>query len=192
MATVSPMSDDHRNGPMDDAARPRLWSLILPALLLISALVLPQYLFWRGEPAVPQGLGPGFWPRLMLHGVALCAAIWLLGEIHALWRGRPAILSAPTEDETYRLDKALVGIGLILAYGWLLHLTGFALTTAAFLMIWCVYGGVRNPLVFVPVALIGTAALLWVFMGAALMPLSRGQGIFDTISIWILQMLRIY
>ena len=86
----------------------------------------------------------------------------------------------------------MLGIGLILAYGWLLDVTGFAIATSVFLVIWCLYGGIRNPWLIAPVSLVGTGVLLWVFMGLALMPLSRGVGIFDDFSVWVLQTLRIY
>jgi putative tricarboxylic transport membrane protein len=81
---------------------------------------------------------------------------------------------------------------MILAYGLLLPVIGFPVATTAFIALWCILGGVRHPLAVVPLSLVGTVVLLWVFMGLALMPLSRGQGLFDRISIAILQLLGIY
>jgi putative tricarboxylic transport membrane protein len=104
----------------------------------------------------------------------------------------PAATAAAPAGETYSHRKALIGLVLIVAYGWLLPVTGFPLATAAFIALWCILGGVRHPLAVVPLSLVGTVVLLWIFMGLALMPLSRGQGVFDQVSVTILQLLRIY
>ena len=183
----------NRTGAGQTAGVVRLLPALLPAVLAVLALVLQHFVFWRGKPAVTTGLGPDAWPDLILNALALFSAIWLGLELWVLGRaGRRSALRAPDDDEIYRFGKAVIGIILIVLYGILLPLTGFALTTAAFIAIWCVYGGVRKPLVVLPVSLIGTWVLLWVFMGISLMPLSRGRGIFDQFSIWLLKALWIY
>ena len=183
----------NRTGAGQTAGVVRLLPALLPAVLAVLALVLQHFVFWRGKPAVTTGLGPDAWPDLILNALALFSAIWLGLELWVLGRaGRRSALRAPDDDEIYRFGKAVIGIILIVLYGILLPLTGFALTTAAFIAIWCVYGGVRKPLVVLPVSLIGTWVLLWVFMGISLMPLSRGRGIFDQFSIWLLKALGIY
>ncbi|MFC4667585.1 tripartite tricarboxylate transporter TctB family protein [Seohaeicola nanhaiensis] len=183
----------NRTGAGQTAGVVRLLPALLPAVLAVLALVLQNFVFWRGKPAVTTGLGPDAWPDLILNALALFSAIWLGLELWVLGRaGRRSALRAPDDDEIYRFGKAVIGIILIVLYGILLPLTGFALTTAAFIAIWCVYGGVRKPLVVLPVSLIGTWVLLWVFMGISLMPLSRGRGIFDQFSIWLLKALGIY
>lgn len=171
----------------------RVTPLLLPALFLALGLVLPRFMFWSGNPPVAQGLGPGAWPRLALHGVALFAGIWLAQEIRVLVRaGGQSLLNAQEDEETYRTGKALLGICLVILYGAFLSITGFALTTIVFIAVWCFYGGVRNPVAVAAVSLVGTGVLLWTFMGLALMPLSRGHGVFDQFSIWLLQTLAIY
>ena len=183
----------NRTGAGQTAGVVRLLPALLPAVLAVLALILQHFVFWRGKPAVTTGLGPDAWPDLILNALALFSAIWLGLELWVLGRaGRRSALRAPDDDEIYRFGKAVIGIILIVLYGILLPLTGFALTTAAFIAIWCVYGGVRKPLVVLPVSLIGTWVLLWVFMGISLMPLSRGRGIFDQFSIWLLKALGIY
>ncbi|HLS58888.1 MAG TPA: tripartite tricarboxylate transporter TctB family protein [Paracoccaceae bacterium] len=170
--------------------------LLAPATFLVAMLLLPQAIF---EGSVPQargnGPGPGAWPGTMLHLAAICSAIWLIQEIAAWWRNRPAPVEVPELEaagEEYGYLKAVLGLGLIIAYGWLLPIIGFTLVTVLFIATWCVLGGIRNPFAVVPVAVLGTIVLLWMFMGAAVMPLPRGIGVFDQFSIATLQMLRIY
>lgn len=171
----------------------RLLPAMVPGALFVLALLLPRFMFWQGKPQTSHGMGPDVWPELILGALAAFSAIWFAYELWVLGRaGRVSALRPPQEDETYHFGKALVGLVLILMFGAMLQRTGFALTTATFIAVWCVNGGIRNPLVVIPVSLIGTVALLWVFMGLALMPLSRGQGAFDQFSIWLLQMLGIY
>ena len=172
--------------------------LVAPSLILAAALVLPSYMLNTDRVIRGTGPGPTAWPNVMLALIAICAAIWMVEEFLA-WR-RPNQHDAltpggamPTEEvEHYAYPKAVIGLALILAYGVSLPIIGFTIATLLFIGIWCVVGGIRNPLVVLPVALIGTVALLWLFMGLALMPLSRGGGVFDQISIAILQMLGIY
>jgi putative tricarboxylic transport membrane protein len=181
---------DRRSGAMRAA---RLIPLFLAAGMMVAALILPSFML-QGErrPDVP-GLGPGAWPGAILLGLALFSGIWLATEFWVLARrgGTPS-LAAPDDEESYHYGKALIGIGLVIAYGWLMPTLGFALSTALFLLIWCLYGGLRHLLVLTLVPLLGTLILLWVFMGLALMPLSRGTGVFEHFSVWLLKLIGIY
>lgn len=168
--------------------------LAAPAGFLVAALVLPAFMLETARPLRGAGLGPAAWPQVMLALIAVCAAVWLAQELLAWRRGRvtPAATDPASAAEVYSYPKAVTGLVMILAYGWLLPVTGFPITTAVFIALWCVLGGVRHPVVVVPLSLVGTGVLLWVFMGLALMPLSRGLGVFDRISVAILQLLGIY
>lgn len=168
--------------------------LAAPAGFLVAALVLPGFMLESTRPPRGVGLGPAAWPQTMLALIAFAAAIWLVQEFLAWRRGR-SLAAAPAvaaPGEVYSYAKAAAGLVMIVAYGWLLPVIGFPLATAAFIALWCFLGGLRHPLVVVPLSLVGTIVLLWIFMGLALMPLSRGQGVFDNISIAILQVLGIY
>ncbi|MAN10908.1 MAG: tripartite tricarboxylate transporter TctB family protein [Paracoccus sp. (in: a-proteobacteria)] len=171
----------------------RLIPVAVPALLLAASLALPGFMFSSDRrPDVP-GLGPAAWPNAVLALLALCSAIWLFSEVWLLVRGRVSTsLATPHDEDVYHYGKALTGILLVIAFGWLLPIVGFALACAGFLLVWCLYGGLRHPAVLLLVPTIGTVALLWMFMGLALMPLSRGAGVFDRFSVWLLQLLGIY
>ncbi len=171
----------------------RLIPVLVPALLLLASLILPGFMFHAGQRDSLPGLGPGAWPGAVLAALAVFSAIWLAIEIWGFARSRKsASLSAPHDEDVYHYGKAFIGIVLVIAFGWLLPVLGFPLATMLFLFIWCLYGGLRNPLVLLLVPGIGTVALLWVFMGLALMPLSRGMGPFEGFTIALLQLIGIY
>jgi putative tricarboxylic transport membrane protein len=171
-------------------------NLAAPAMLLLAGLLLPLHVF-ESEPALRgDGPGPGAWPSVMLAAIAVFAGVWMVQEVLAWRRGHDVIdagdaLPEP-EREHYHYAKAVAGLAMILAYGWLLPVLGFAVATTVFILVWCVIGGMRNVAALVLVPVVGTVALLWLFMGLALMPLSRGRGVFDQISIAVLQTLGIY
>lgn len=171
----------------------RLLPTALPVALLLLALILPGHMFESDQTASKIGLGPAAWPRAMLQGMAFFSVlwiardIWVLGAVH-----RKSTLTIPVEDSHYHFGKAIAGLVLIVAYGWLMPILGFAVATAIFIAVWCLFGGLRNLRMVIPVTLIGTISLLWLFMGLALMPLPRGAGVFDIFSIWLLRATGIY
>lgn len=168
--------------------------LAVPGCLLIVALVLPSFMFDRPLRIRVRGLGPDAWPTLFLNGMAVLAVLWIVAEIWGVYaaRKRPNAFVYTPEPEAYDYRRAIMGIGLILAFGWLLPVVGFAISATLFIFCWCLLGGIRNPVALVLLSLLGMITLLWVFMGLALMPLSRGTGVFDTFSVWFLRLLRIY
>lgn len=167
--------------------------LIVPVVVHLLALILPSFMFQSNQSSSQIGFGPAFWPMVMLRILTILSAIWVGYEICALRRTAcPALMTTPREDGEYDIGKALIGLVGIVAYGWLLPIIGFALATSLFIMLWCWFGNMRKPVVIVSVALIGTIALLWLFMGLALMPLPRGNGIFDGFSIFLLRITGIY
>lgn len=165
--------------------------LAAPLALLVAALVLPHFMLATTRPFRGVGPGPAAWPQFVLWLVAACCAIWAAQVLIAWRRGQPGPTGGGSA-EAYSYPKALGGLALILAYGWSLPWIGFPLATALFLAIWCILGGIRNPFALIPISVVGTGILLWVFMGLAFMPLSRGEGVFDTISIALLRALGIF
>lgn len=171
----------------------RLLPTAIPLGLLALAIFLPGQMFQSDQTASVIGLGPAAWPRAMLLGLGVFSALWILRDLWVLaGAGRMPSLRMPQEDEQYNFGKALVGLVMIVAYGWILPLVGFAVSTVLFIAAWCFFGGLRDLRVVVPVTLIGTLGLLWLFMGLALMPLPRGAGGFGDFSIWLLRATGIY
>lgn len=168
--------------------------LIPPLLILATALWL------RGHVAVDpaslrasRGLfGPGFWPMLMLAGVAFCAAGWLAMNVVALLRPSAGGVAAEPQAAQYDTGRAIVGVGLALAYGAVIPAIGFGFATLLFVLGWMLLGGYRRPLGVAAVALLGVAGVLWFFAGIALMPLDLGKGAFEGATVAVYRLLRIY
>lgn len=169
--------------------------LIMPVACLAGGLVLPSMVLDAGRTVRARGLGPTAWPEFMLTLIAALSVIWIIREM-ITWRMslRNQLVPAPVEpaEADYDYRKAVIGMVLVVGYGWALPLIGFSLATAVFIAAICLLGGLRRALVIVPVSVVGTAVLLWVFMGLALMPLDRGEGAFGRFSLAVLRGLGIY
>lgn len=182
----------------DPAPGPSLVSFLgriaLPGGFLALALILPSYMFDRPLRIRARGLGPDAWPTIFLNAIMICALLWIIAELWALYENYKGRKPAPVykAPEVYNYTKAGAAIGLLLGLGWLLPNVGFPIAAALFILSWCLLGGIRNPVALILVSLIGMLILLWVFMGLALMPLSRGVGIFDEFTVWFLRLVRIY
>lgn len=188
-------TENRRSGEdaRDGSGPARMVPAAIAAALLLASLLLPGVML-QGDrrPDVP-GLGPEAWPGGVLYLLAFFSAIWLGMEVMTLMKGRLSTsLRAPHDEDVYHYGKAVSGIAMVIAYGCLWPIIGFSLATAIFLLLWCLYGGLRHPLVLILVPVAGTITLLWMFMGAALMPLSRGTGPFERFSVWLLQIIGIY
>lgn len=167
-----------------------LHRLTLPALLVVLSLWLDCHVVEHWD-MLPPGLGPASWPRAALWLLAACATLWLVLEARELWLGRSggAADEAPAD---YDRMKAFVAIALTLVYGAAIPRIGFAFATVLFVAAFCAVGGIRRPRVLVPVSLLGTVVLLWVFAGVARMPLDRGEGPFDAATVALYRLLGIY
>jgi putative tricarboxylic transport membrane protein len=179
-------------GQMSSGLRTWLPTLI-PVALVALGLVLPFFMLKSDQRVSDIGLGPAAWPGTMLSALVVFSALWIVRDI---WASRNAsrkpTLNFPKDEDDYNFYKALVGLVMIVGYGWLLPKFGFAITTAVFISAWCLFSGLRKLTIVIPVTLIGTVGLLWLFMGLALMPLPRGHGVFGDFSVWLLRSIGIY
>lgn len=165
-------------------------------LALVVAVVLATWF------VVPSGganagadsfVGPATWPRAMLIGIAICSGLLVLRNVlqyaHAQRARTPA---AHPSDERFDNRKAAIGIALLTLYVVAMPAIGFALATIAFFLVWLPFGGVRKPYVLASVAVLGTSALLYAFVKLTTLPLERGIGVFDSITVSLYRVLGIY
>lgn len=170
--------------------------IVIAAFLLVASAVLAGYFITaglNGASASRGGVGPTTWPRVMLIGIACCAAVMLLRELARIFLRHPSPPEAAVDTrEMYDNRKAIVGIAVLVVYGVAIPVVGFALATVAFLAVWLWLGGVRKAHTVSLVSLLGTIALLYLFAGLSKMPLDRGKGAFDALTVSLYRALGIY
>ena len=177
-------------------AKGRYTRLIFPFLVLATCAYLWTHISQNSQmlDSVPNAVGPGGWPRAMLFGLAAFAALSLILELielrQSLRRGGDPEIVALENNGSELL--ALAGIGVILAYGFAIPNLGFGFSTVLFIIIWCVMGRIRSWLTIGLVSVLGTIVLLYMFVALAKMPLNRGVEPFNSWTVSIYRLLKIY
>jgi len=161
------------------AAAPLLGVVLAVALLAAS----------RGldTVAAPGQLGPAFWPRLVLIGLVIAC----LAKAVAQARGRTAGREAGPAASLAR-GRLTVAIALIVLYVLVAPAAGFALTTAVFVAAFMALGGTRSPLVLALHAVGGAVALLYLFVRLVYLPLPKGAGPFEGLTLAVYRALGIF
>jgi putative tricarboxylic transport membrane protein len=141
-----------------------------------------------GALAPPGQIGPGFWPRLVLIGLMVSA---LVNAAASLRRpSRPSLAAVPLAREFRRGRLALAG-GLILGYIGAIELVGFLLATSAFLAAFMALAGLRRPVSLLLIAAIGAGLLTAVFVRVVYLPLPKGWGPFEDVTLTLYRLLRL-
>jgi hypothetical protein len=164
--------------------------------LAVSLVLTLWFVVPAGEAnfAADSLVGPSTWPRAMLLGIACCAGLLVLrNALLYSEAGRDGAQPARAAfGDEFDNRKAALGVIILILYVGAIPLIGFAIATAGFFLLWLPYGGVRKPHVVVSVAVIGTIALLYTFVKLTMMPLDRGTGVFDSLTVALYRLLGIY
>lgn len=164
--------------------------MLAAAVILAAYFIAPGY---DGGSAPRGGVGPTTWPRAMLLGIAFCSAALLLRELFCIVARQRSPASADGGSAGfYDNRKAAIGIAILILYGAAIPVTGFALATLAFLAIWLWLGGVHKALTICLVSTVGTVVLLYIFVKVSTLPLNRGIGPFDGLTVSLYRALGIY
>lgn len=159
-------------------------------------------------PAREGTLGPDFWPKLVL-ALIIIVCVYEIVRIVVLRRraevegvlgsvlgdaaaavvppgegGSPATVSG--ERHPWLL---LGGIAITVAYVALVQRLGFALATVVYLATFIAVGGYRRWGVIAAVSTIGTLAIMFFFMRVVYVSLPLGQGVFQQVSLALMQLL---
>lgn len=169
---------------------------VAPLLGFIGAAAL----FWhtRGLDQVVSGgqLGPGFWPRLVLIGLGLACLAKLWRAVAApTGPGRvvtPGI--APGEETRPAVSgvQLAAAIAAILLYVLAAPVLGFPLATVAFIGAFLWLCGMRAPWAIAANALLGTVGLLYLFVKLVYLPLPKGDGPLEGLTLAVYRALRIF
>lgn len=171
------------------------WRPVLAPLVFAAvAALMTRHVSEHPEQAaaMARGIaGPTTWPTVMLWGVVLFALGWAVQRTAWVLRQREGSV-APPPPAVASGARVWLGIVLVLAYGFSLPLLGFALATVLYIVLWLLLGGLRSPLQLTLTSLLGTTALLYLFVKLALMPLDRGVGVIGELSVALYRLLGIY
>lgn len=136
--------------------------------------------------SAPGQLGPAFWPRLVLAGLLVACLGKAFEDARA---GRAAQVTGAVPFARGRLAAAIVAIVL---YVLLAPLFGFAITTATFIIVFMILCGARAPLMLGTNAAVGTVALLYLFVKVVYLPLPKGAGPFESVTLALYRALGIF
>lgn len=132
-------------------------------------------------------LGPAFWPRLLIAGIAIAAAglivgTWVQRARHRHEAARPGGAEAPAQTNVVVKAKTVAVLAVPVLYVFLMHQLGFYLVTPVFLAGYMWLLGVRRWTTLVAVTVGLYAVILVVFVNLIFTPLPQGAGVFYTIN----------
>lgn len=149
----------------------------------------------RGLDQVVPGdqLGPGFWPRLVLSGLVVACLARLVTTARAgSAPGAGAVGRDAADSPPIAWPKLGAAIALIILYVVAAPHVGFAAATAAFIAAFMWLCGARSAGAIAVNALVGTVALLYLFVKAVYLPLPKGDGPFETVTLALYRALHIF
>lgn len=194
-------------------------AVILPLLvIIISSALMFTIAPGINVDVISRGVvGPTTWPKAMLLCIIACAVVLLGRTVLTGRRSSPRLNIGPPRPpnafkvlaatgsadsfeelprevlpEEYNNLKAALGILLLLGYGAAIPVIGFGPATALCVALLLLLGGMRKPVTIGLVSILGTAALLYLFVKVTSMPLDRGMGYFNDLNLMLYRLLGIY
>jgi putative tricarboxylic transport membrane protein len=170
--------------------------MVAPALGVIASCLL---LLATGglDQGVPGGrLGPAFWPRLVLACLAGTCFVRLAGALRGrsttATAGPDTTVAAPDGPGPISWARLGAAMALILLYVLATPVTGFPLATAGFVAGFMWVSGARSAAGIAASAALGTVGLLYLFVKAVYLPLPKGDGPFEAVTLALYRLLRIF
>jgi putative tricarboxylic transport membrane protein len=158
----------------------------------LAGVVLSIVLLWhtRGLDDVAQAgrLGPGFWPRLVLLGLGMSSLAKLVLDVR---RARPRDVTG-ADRVPISPPLLVVAIVVIVAYVATTPVLGFALATLAFVAVFMALSGARSPLTIAATAVGSTVAVLYLFIKLVYLPLPKGAGAVEAVTLALYRALGIF
>jgi putative tricarboxylic transport membrane protein len=145
--------------------------------------------------ARPGHLGPGFWPKALL-GLTMVVCLYKVIKITFRRKAEPVSPSPQVKTEKVKEKKSypallVIGIAMTVAYVFLVSYLGFVLCTFLYFAGFMFVGRYRNTWAILGNSVVGTLALLFIFMKVVYVSLPLGQGPFSTFSLFIMRMMGI-
>jgi len=163
---------------------------------LLGGVLAAGLLFAAARPldavASPGQLGPGFWPRLVLIGLALACVLKLVTDRRGAPEAGPA--AGGIDGTVPAVSVARLGstIASILAYVLAAPLLGFPLATVGFIVLFMLLAGARRAPGIAATAVVGTVVLLYSFVKLVYLPFPKGAGAFERVTLVLYRALGIF
>ena len=158
----------------------------------LMGVVLAIVLFWhtRGLDDVAQTgqLGPGFWPRLVLIGLGAASLAKLVLDVRSVRRAVDVTVERPAISP----PLLVAGIATIVLYVVAAPLLGFALATMLFVAAFMALAGARSAAAIVATSVLSTVVILYVFIKVVYLPLPKGAGAVENVTLALYRLLGIF
>jgi len=171
-------------------AGPDMKSLAGLGLIILAAVYFYVLAGKIDENPIPGQLGPAFWPRVMLVLLIASCGLKAFEVFRGGGKGVADVVGSGPLLEVNRL-KLWVMITMVLGVVYFLEVLGFALANFIFLLLFMRIAGLRRIPPLVLISLLGTVALLYLFVKVVYLPLPKGQWFFDDLTILLYRFLRI-
>jgi putative tricarboxylic transport membrane protein len=169
----------------------RAWLVAPPLAGVGLSVALLVHTRGLGEVAQAGQLGPAFWPRLVLSGLGLACLARLVAVLRAAGTPLPASVGASVADPADRRRLAL-GVAVIALYVVATPHVGFALATLAFVAAFMRVAGAVSAASVAMTAGVATVAVLYVFVKVVYLPLPKGGGPMEAVTIGLYRTLGIF
>jgi putative tricarboxylic transport membrane protein len=167
---------------------PALARALAPLGGLVLALGLLAATRGLNDLAREGQLGAGFWPRIVLGGLAVVCVVRVIRAS----RGSPADRIVGGGPTPMARGPLALAIGLILLYVIVVPLIGFPLATVGFIATFMIAAGARQATRVVVASVGGTIGLLYLFIKVVYLPLPKGTGLFETVTLSLYRLLGIF
>jgi putative tricarboxylic transport membrane protein len=165
---------------------PRAKAVGVPVFFLSFGLIGYLYAQLNIGPTPPGQLGPAFWPKMCLLSITLAAAFKLLEVLKQRRQPAKAGANALKAMDNRKLALMIVMIVLVVpAIGFL----GFPISSVLFFWLFMRLAGEKKRIRMLLISVLGTIALLYLFVKVVYIPLPRGDWIFDDITLFIYRVL---
>lgn len=174
------------------------WARTLPEVVVI-ALCVPMWSVTSEWTSTVGGPGPAFYPRLLIALLALAMVVRIVHEVVSIRRGVPeeheeAALEEGVEMDTSLLDMRRVAVAIALSVAYVVGslFLGWVLATFLLVIAFLWLAGKRNLLITVPVSLVFSLSMAYVFVKIVYISLPTGVGAFDQFTVLLFELLGVY
>ena len=170
--------------------------MVAPALGVIASCLLLLATGGLDQGVPGDRLGAAFWPRLVLVCLACTCFVRLVGALRGRATTAPAApdttAAAPDAPGPIRRARLGAAMALILLYVLAAPVTGFPIATVGFVAGFMWVSGARSAAGIAAGAVLGTVGLLYLFVKVVYLPLPKGDGPFEAVTLALYRLLRIF